>query len=42
MGITTYLTEISSHFEVYGLINNKWQEFKRETKDDAFLVRKKL
>lgn len=42
MGITANLEEILKDFEVYGLQNDSWQGFERETDYEAFLVKRKL
>ena len=41
MGITTNLEEILLDFEVYGLQNDIWEGFKKETDYKAFLIKRK-
>jgi hypothetical protein len=41
MGITTNLTEIAADFYVFGLQNNKWEEFMAGEDYEAFLVTRK-
>ncbi len=41
MGISNHLEEISINFEVFGLINKKWESFKIQEEYEAFLIRKK-
>jgi len=41
MGITRYIDEIKSDFEIYGLKENEWEEFLKEIEYEAFLVRRK-
>ncbi|MES2777117.1 MAG: hypothetical protein V4722_23275 [Bacteroidota bacterium] len=42
MGITTNLEEIIVDFEVYGLQNETWHEFKKGEDYQAFLVKRKF
>lgn len=41
IGITNYIKEIKKDFEVYGLKDGKWVEFKNGTEYSAFLVKRK-
>jgi hypothetical protein len=41
MGITKYLSEIQSDFEIYGELNNEWEEFRKDVDYEAFLVKRK-
>ncbi|HEX2848688.1 MAG: hypothetical protein E6Q24_09990 [Chitinophagaceae bacterium] len=41
MGINRHLSEILETFEVFGLKDNEWQKFKKESAYDAFLVTRK-
>ena len=41
MGISSIWEEISTDFEVYGLREGDWHEFKRGVNYDAFLVKRK-
>lgn len=41
MGITKYIDEIKTDFEVYGLRENEWELFTKEAPYDAFLVKRK-
>jgi hypothetical protein len=41
MGITNNLIEIQKDFHVYGLKDSKWQKFKKDLENDAFLVNRK-
>ena len=36
IGIAKYLEEIKSDFEIYGLIENEWELFRKEVEYDAF------
>jgi hypothetical protein len=40
MGITNNLLEIQKDFDVYGLIENQWEVFKKGITYDAFLVKR--
>ena len=42
MGITKYLEEVLNDFEIYGQINDKWEEFCKGIEYDAFLVKRKM
>ncbi len=41
IGLSNNLEEIQKDFDVYGLIENDWQLFEKETEYTAFLVTKK-
>jgi hypothetical protein len=41
MGISNNLAEILQSFEVYGLVNNVWYDFERNTEYEAFLIKRK-
>lgn len=41
MGIARYFDEISKDFYIYGLRNNEWENFEKETEYDAFLAERK-
>jgi hypothetical protein len=41
MGIAGLWEEIRIDFEVYGLKDNSWHEFKPNSINDAFLVKRK-
>jgi hypothetical protein len=41
MGITKYIIEVKKDFEVYGLIDGEWEEFKESVDYSAFVVRRK-
>ncbi len=41
IGITNNLAEIQKDFDVYGLLQNGWQSFEKQTEYRAFLVTKK-
>jgi len=41
MGITKYLNEIKDDFEIYGEIENGWEEFRKDVEYEAFLVKLK-
>lgn len=41
MGITKYLDEIKEDFEVYGELENGWEEFRKDVEYEAFLVKLK-
>jgi hypothetical protein len=40
IGISNHLDAISKDFELFGLLNDEWQPFKRNTDYSAFLVRR--
>jgi hypothetical protein len=42
MGITKYLDEIQQDFEIYGEIEDGWEEFKKDTEYEAFFVKRKI
>ena len=42
IGITNNLAEIEADFEIYGLKNDEWQEFKKGVDYQAFLVRRRM
>lgn len=41
MGITKYLDEIREDFEIFGEIENEWEEFQKDVDYEAFLVKLK-
>ena len=41
MGISKYLQEVETDFEIYGLLNDEWITFKEGINFEAFLVRRK-
>lgn len=41
MGINKYYDEISAHFEIYGLLNEEWLIFDKQSNYEAFLVKRK-
>lgn len=41
MGITKYLDEIKKDFEIFGELENGWNEFQKGVEYDAFLVKVK-
>lgn len=41
MGISNNLEEIKKDFEVFGLIDNTWRLFQKQTEFEAFLVKRK-
>jgi hypothetical protein len=41
MGITKYLDEIKEDFEIYGELENGWEEFQKDVEYEAFLVKLK-
>lgn len=41
MGITKYLAEAKTNFEVYGLLNEEWIEFETGIDFEAFLIKRK-
>ena len=42
MGITKYLNEIQQDFEIYGEIEDVWEEFRKDVEYEAFFVRRKF
>lgn len=38
IGISNNLIEIQEDFEIYGLAENKWQNFQKQTAYEAFLI----
>lgn len=41
MGITKYLEDLQNDFEIYGELENGWDEFKKDIEYTAFLVKRK-
>lgn len=41
MGISKFNTEAEKDFEIYGLLNNEWVEFKKGIEFDGFLIKRK-
>lgn len=41
MGIAKYLDEINEDFEIYGELENGWEEFQKDVEYGAFLVKQK-
>jgi hypothetical protein len=41
MGITRYIREVERDFEIFGELENSWQEFKKDIEYKGFLVRRK-
>ncbi len=41
MGITKYLSEVKTDFEILGEINDDWEAFKSNIEYDGFLIRRK-
>ena len=41
IGITNNLLEIKKDFEVYGLKDDRWNEFRKDTEYKAFLIKRK-
>jgi hypothetical protein len=41
IGITKFLLEIELDFDIFGLVNDEWEPFKKGTHYDAFLVYRK-
>lgn len=41
MGITKYIEEVKRDFEIYGEVEEGWEEFKRDVDYEAFLVKRK-
>ena len=41
MGITKYLEEAQQDFEIYGEIEDDWEEFQKDVDYEAFLVKRK-
>jgi hypothetical protein len=42
MGIGKYLLEIKNAFQVFGLKDDEWVKFEKDTEYDASLVQRKL
>lgn len=42
MGITKYLSEADQDFEIFGELENEWDEFKRDIDYSGFLVKRKF
>jgi hypothetical protein len=42
IGIVRYLDRIEKDYELYGLLNGQWQEFKKGFNYEAFLARRKI
>jgi hypothetical protein len=42
MGISKYITEVKSDFEIYGETEEEWQEFKKGVEYEGFLVKRKF
>lgn len=41
MGISKFLDEVNQDFEVYGQLNDSWENFKLNTEFEGFLIRRK-
>ena len=41
MGIAKFFEELNQDFEVYGQLDDSWEEFKPDTEFEGFLVRRK-
>jgi hypothetical protein len=41
MGITKYLEEIKEDFDIFGELENGWEEFRKDVEYEAFLVKLK-
>jgi hypothetical protein len=41
IGISKYISEISDKFDIYGQIQNEWEEFRLNVEYDAFLTQRK-
>jgi len=41
MGITKYFDEIQKDYHIYGLCNDKWENFEKKIEYDAFLAKRK-
>ena len=41
MGITKYLSEVKNDFEIFGEINDGWENFKKNIDYDGFLIKRK-
>ena len=41
MGITKYLSEVINDFEIFGEINDGWENFKKNIDYDGFLIKRK-
>nr|WP_220417486.1 hypothetical protein [Dyadobacter frigoris] len=42
MGISKFLEEVTSDFEVLGELNDDWETFKSDIEYEGFLVRRKI
>jgi hypothetical protein len=42
MGITKYLSEVKSDFEILGECNDDWEIFRKNIEYDGFLIRRKI
>ena len=42
MGVTKYFDEAINDFEIFGEINNKWEEFRKDVEYEGFIVKRKL
>ncbi|MCX6351792.1 MAG: hypothetical protein NTX03_08010 [Bacteroidetes bacterium] len=41
MGITKYLKEVKTDFQIFGQVGKAWEEFEKEVDYESFLVRRK-
>ncbi len=41
MGITKYLDEVQSDFDIYGELDDGWEDFRKDVEYEAFLVKRK-
>jgi hypothetical protein len=41
MGITKYLSEAERDFEIFGELDERWEDFKKDVEYQGFLVRRK-
>lgn len=41
MGISKFIDELNQDFEVYGQLNDSWENFKLNTEFEGFLIRRK-
>jgi hypothetical protein len=41
MGVAKHLIDVVKDFDVYGLLNNEWEKFEKETDYEAFLAKRK-
>jgi hypothetical protein len=39
MGITKYIHEIESEFEIYGELEDDWEKFKKDTEYEGFIIK---